>query len=82
MSSDRIAKQALSWQPLDGHRKRGRPRKSWRATVNEDLQIMEMDWENVEKAAGDRPTWQSCVARCVGGEQTDKSKVRSFTKVC
>jgi len=62
MSNDRMAQQALSWQPLDDHRKRGRPRKSCTATVNEDLQSMEMDWENVEKAAGDRPMWRCCGA--------------------
>jgi hypothetical protein len=71
MRNNRIAKQALSWQPLDGYRKRGRPRKNWRATVNEDLQIMGLDWENVEETAGDRPLWRSCVARCVEGARTN-----------
>ena len=71
MENGRIAKQALNWQPADGHRKRGRPRKNWRSTVTEDLHDIGLVWENAEEAAEDRLVWRSCVARCAGGARTD-----------
>ena len=49
MDDGRITKQALNWSPKDGRRKRGRPRKNWRKTVMEDLQKIEMDWEEAEE---------------------------------
>jgi len=33
MSSNRLPKQALQWAPREGKRKRGRPRKNWKATT-------------------------------------------------
>jgi hypothetical protein len=71
MDNNRIPKQALHWMPANGRKKRGRPRKNWKATVLEDLKVMGMIWEDAEQAAEDRLTWQSCVARCAGGTRTD-----------
>jgi len=47
--------------------KRGRPRKNWRATIEDDLNVMGMSWEDAEKTSGDRTMWQICVARCAEG---------------
>ena len=71
MRDDRIARQALKWSPADGKKKRGRPRKNWKATITDDLRIIGMDWEEAEQVAGDRMVWQSCVARCAEGTWKD-----------
>jgi len=67
MDDNRFTKQALKWSPKDGKRKRGRPRKNWKATVLEDLKKLNMDWQAGEKMAEDRQTWRSCVAQCAAG---------------
>jgi hypothetical protein len=71
MDSDRIAKQAMNWSPADGKRKRGRPRKTWKVTVTEDLKITKMDWEEAEHTAGNRLVWQCRVAQCAEGTWRD-----------
>jgi len=60
--------------PKGGQRKRGRPiRENWRATIEDDLNVMGMSWEEAETISGDRTMWRSCVARCAEG--TGKTKV-------
>jgi exonuclease III len=71
MDDNRVTKQALKWSPTDGKRKRGRPRKNWKATVLEDLKKLNLDWDEAEKTAEDRKTWQSCVAQCAAGTWKD-----------
>ena len=63
MKDSRIARQALNWSPDDGKKKRGRPRKTWRSTIADDLKDLGMNWEDAEVAAEDREMWNSCVAR-------------------
>ena len=72
MQQNRIPKQVLQWSP-HGKKKRGRPRKNWKATVNKDLEDIGMSWEEAEDAAIDRTVWRNCVARCAGG--TGRTKV-------
>ena len=72
MQQNRIPKQVLQWNP-HGKKKRGRPRKNWKATVNKDLEDIGMSWEEAENAAEDRTVWRNCVARCAGG--TGRTKV-------
>jgi hypothetical protein len=71
MDNDRIAKQAMNWSPADGKRKKGRPRKTWKVTVLEDLKIINMDWEEAEHTAGNRLMWQCRVAQCAEGTWKD-----------
>jgi hypothetical protein len=71
MSSNRLPKQALQWSPREGKRRRGRPRKNWKATVTDDLRELEMSWEEAELVGQDRVMWRSCVARCAEGARTD-----------
>ena len=68
-----LPRQLLQWIPKSGRKKRGRPRKNWRSTMEDDLKLMEMTWEEAELAAEDRTTWKSCVARCAEG--TGRTKV-------
>ena len=63
-SEERIMKQALDWTPAGWKRRRGRPRKTWRSTIMQDLEDGGMTWEEAETAVEDRVTWRGCVARC------------------
>src|SRR5678815_1059782 len=63
MDNDRRASQVIRWTP-EGKRGRGRPRKNWMGTVQEDLRCLEMTVEDAVEVAKDREEWRSCVARC------------------
>jgi hypothetical protein len=43
MDDKRTPKRILQWKPI-GTRARGRPRKRWIASIEEDLQIMGIRW--------------------------------------
>ena len=54
------ARQALTWNP-QGHRKRGRPRMSWRRSVLADAKDMRKSWGELERVARDRSAWRKLV---------------------
>ena len=60
-------KVALTWKP-DGRRKRGRPRETWRRTVERDRERNEMGWPSwkaAEKVTRGRLRWRVlCLALC------------------
>ena len=64
LPNERTAKTAVNWVPEGGRRKRGRPRNTWRRTLNEDLERMGLDWDGAEEAAGDRVEWRRLVDQC------------------
>ncbi|XP_078355676.1 uncharacterized protein LOC144640384 [Oculina patagonica] len=56
---------ALRWTP-DGRRKRGRPKETWRRTVEREMRDNEWTWGHLERAAADRSQWRFLVeALCV-----------------
>ena len=59
--SDSITKTALHWTP-EGKRKRGRPKNTWRRTVEAELKTLNHSWGTVEKLARDRQEWRTFVA--------------------
>jgi len=59
---DRLASVAMDWVP-GGKRRRGRPSKTWRPTLQEDLQVMKVSWSDVRRAASDRSPWKNFVAQ-------------------
>ena len=64
-------KQTLEWKPSGWRRGRGRPRKTWRSTITQDLADGEMTWEDARTAAEDRIKWRGCVARCATSARRD-----------
>ena len=62
MENTKIPKVALQWRPENGRRARGRPRKTWRKTIDDDLEHLDMDWEQLEQRAQDRPNWRKFVS--------------------
>ena len=55
---------ALNWRPDGGKRSRGRPKKSLRATLMQDLRDCGTNWYQAPKLANNRKRWMEVVARC------------------
>ena len=60
MRDNAIAKVALRWTP-EGKRKRGRPRQTWRRTVEDEMGRWNKSWESLRSLASDRDKWRSFI---------------------
>ena len=57
-------KTALDWNP-QGYRRRGRPKRKWQRTIEDEIRNTERSWNEVKGIAGDRNTWKLFMdARC------------------
>ena len=61
MDPNAIARVALRWTP-EGKRKRGRPRQTWRRTVEGEMKDLGHLWSSLERLARDRTEWRLFVA--------------------
>ena len=52
-----IEKTALDWNP-QGCRRRGRPKRTWRRTTEDDIRRTRRSWNKVKGIAGDRNAWK------------------------
>jgi hypothetical protein len=52
-----IEKTALDWNP-QGYRRRGRPRRTWRRTIEDEIRGTGKSWNEVKGIAGDRNAWK------------------------
>ena len=59
--ADDITKTALHWTP-EGRRKRGRPKNTWRRTVENEMTNLHHTWGSIKKMAQDRREWRAFVA--------------------
>ena len=65
------AKVALYWTP-DGKRTRGRPKETWRRTVEREMKAKGWSWKFLERQAKDRTQWRSMIeALCTNGCEED-----------
>lgn len=72
MSSYIPAKTALTWTP-EGNRKRGRPKTTWRRTIEEELKNAGLTWGTAARKAQDRGVWRDLVrALCATRHEEDK----------
>ena len=70
-SATNITWQSLEWNP-QGSRKRGRPKKSWRRTVQKEFENIGLSWEAGKQTAHNRVQWKSVVeALCSGWSEED-----------
>ena len=53
-------KDALDWNP-QGKRKRGRPKKTWKRTVEEEARGEGIRWQEVKAVAKNKVRWRSFV---------------------
>ena len=66
-----ITKEALRWTP-EGKRKPGRPKNTWRRTVEKEMRDQKLTWGELERKAQDRDRWRSLVlALCAPGHNKD-----------
>jgi len=52
-----IEKTALDWNP-QGYRRRGRPKRTWRRTIEHEIRNTGRSWNEVKGIAGDRKAWK------------------------
>ena len=55
-----ISRQAQTWN-LQGHRRRGRPRTTWRRCIEEEMKRGGYSWNGLQKLAQDRDGWRAVV---------------------
>lgn len=63
MSDHHYPKTTFWWVPPRGKREPGRHRKTWRQTLKEDLEAINMIWDYVDAFANDQNHWRT--AQCV-----------------
>ena len=61
---------ALRWTP-DGKRGRGRPKETWRRTVEKEMKEHGWTWGTLERAAADRNRWRDMVDALCAVDETD-----------
>ena len=59
--NESTTKIALYWTP-EGRCKRGRPKNTWRRTIEAELRGLKLNWNKVHKLAKDRQKWKNFVA--------------------
>jgi len=52
-----IEETALDWNP-QGYRRRGRPKRTWRRTIEDEIRSAKRLWNEVKGIAGDRNAWK------------------------
>jgi len=52
-----IEKTALVWNP-QGYRRRRRPKRTWRRTIEDELRSTKRSWKDIKGIAGDRNGWK------------------------
>jgi hypothetical protein len=50
-------KTALDWNP-QGYSRRGRPKRTWRRTIEDEMRNTGRSWKEVKGIAGDRNAWK------------------------
>ena len=66
-----ITRVFFRWTP-EGKRKKGRPKTTWRRTVEAELKEMDSTWGEIEKKTQDRGEWKALVlALCASGHNKD-----------
>lgn len=56
-----VTRRALDWNP-QGSRRRGRPRETWRRTVEREIAEEGMSWTQIKRLANNRVRWKKFVA--------------------
>jgi len=52
-----IEKTALDWNP-QGYRRRGRPKRTWRRAIEDEIRNTRRSWNEAKGIAGDRNAWK------------------------
>jgi hypothetical protein len=52
-----IEKTVIDWNH-QGYRRRGRPKRTWRRTIEDEIRNTGRSWNEVKRIAGDRNAWK------------------------
>jgi len=52
-----VEKTALDWNP-QGYRRRGRPKRTWQRTIEDEMRNTGRSWHELKGIAGDRNVWK------------------------
>ena len=52
-----VSNTALDWNP-QGYRRKGRPKRSWRRTIEDEIRRTGRSWNEVKEIAGDGNAWK------------------------
>ncbi|XP_078320133.1 putative amine oxidase [copper-containing] [Crassostrea virginica] len=75
MDRSSIPKIALRWTPA-GKRPRGRPKTTWRKTIENELKSLNLTWGEAEARAKNRAEWRHLVLTlCSNGSEEDRSRI-------
>jgi hypothetical protein len=55
--AEAIEKTVLDWN-TQGYRRRGRPKRTWRRTIEDEIRNTGRSWNEVKGIAGDRNAWK------------------------
>jgi hypothetical protein len=58
--AEAIEKTALDWNP-QGYGRRGRPKRTWRRTTEDEIRNTGRSWNEVKGIAVDRNAWKLCM---------------------
>ncbi|VDP37244.1 unnamed protein product [Schistosoma margrebowiei] len=72
-SSNRITRQALTWNPVGG-RKRGRPKNTLRRIIESDMKRMNRNWKELERIAWNRIGWGVLVSGLYSFTRSNRRK--------
>ncbi|KAK3761956.1 hypothetical protein RRG08_035160 [Elysia crispata] len=79
---DAIPRVAVQWRP-EGHRKRGRPKTTWRRTVEAEAAAMGQSWGTLRMLAQDREQCKEFVAALIAyGKKGSKAPTGVFDALC
>ena len=71
MERDAVPRVSLRWT-ADGKRKRGRPKETWRRTVEREMKDQNLTWDKIARRASDRENLRTFVeALCTNGCNED-----------
>ena len=72
---------ALRWTP-DGMQKRGRPKETWRRTVEKEMKTCGLTWETITRQAANQQQWRSLVeTSCALSECSSNVLDGTFNKI-
>jgi hypothetical protein len=54
---EQYRKTALDWNP-EGYRRRGKPKRTWRRTIQDERRNTGRSWNEVKGIGGDRNAWK------------------------
>ncbi|CAH2244842.1 jg23053 [Pararge aegeria aegeria] len=74
-----VQQEAFQWQPGGGKRRRGRPKATWKRSLEAEMKASNLSWNTIRYAARDRSGWKrALLALCVVQVLKDSKKKKTI----